>query len=49
MDRSPQVHARHEIEARRKDQSVDDRRNWLDLNAVYCMPIGPTATALHRG
>ena len=20
------------------------RRNWLDLNAVYCMPIGPTAT-----
>ena len=38
------VHARHEIDARRKVQSVDDRRNWLDLNAVYCIPIGPTAT-----
>ena len=29
---------------RRKVQSVDDRRNWLDLNALYCIPIEPTAT-----
>ena len=33
----------HEIDAGRKVQSVD-RRNWLDLNTVYCMPVGPRAT-----
>ena len=35
-----EVHARHEIDARRKVQSVDDRRNWLDLNAVYALYRG---------
>jgi hypothetical protein len=25
-----------------------ERRNWLDDKAVYCMPIGPTATRLIR-
>jgi len=39
-----EVHARNEFEARKKVQSVDNRRNWFDLNAVYCVPIGPTDT-----
>jgi hypothetical protein len=39
-----EVQAQHELDARRKVQSVDDRRNWLDLNATYCMPIGAVAT-----
>jgi hypothetical protein len=39
-----EVHARNELDARRKVQSVDDRRNWLDLSATYCMAIGSTAT-----
>jgi len=39
-----EVHARNEPEARKKVQSADGRRNWLDLNAVYCMPIESTAT-----
>jgi hypothetical protein len=39
-----EVHALNELEARKKVQSVDKRRNWFDLNAVCCTPIGPTAT-----
>jgi hypothetical protein len=39
-----EVHARNEFEARRRVQSVDARRNWHDLNAVYCVPVGSTDT-----
>src|SRR6266436_8313202 len=39
-----EVHARNEFEARRRVQSVDTRRNWHDLNAVYCVPVGSTDT-----
>ena len=39
-----ETHAFNQLDARRKVQSADDRRNWLDLDAVYCVPIGPTAT-----
>jgi len=39
-----EVHARNEFEARRRVQSVDTRRNWHDLSAVYCVPVGSTDT-----
>ena len=29
-----------------KVQRANDRRNWLDDKALYCMPIGPTSTRL---
>jgi hypothetical protein len=28
----------------RRVQSVDTRRNWHDLSAVYCVPVGSTDT-----
>jgi hypothetical protein len=39
-----EVHARNELDARKKVHSVDKRRNWFDLNHTYCTPIGSTAT-----
>jgi hypothetical protein len=41
-----EVHARNEFEARRRVQSVDTRRNWHDLSAVYCVPVGSTRAML---
>jgi hypothetical protein len=39
-----EVHARNEFEAQSRVQSVDTRRNWHHLNAVYCVPVGSTDT-----
>jgi hypothetical protein len=39
-----EVHAQNQLDARRKVQSADERRNWLDEKATYCMPIGAGAT-----
>jgi hypothetical protein len=39
-----EVHAQSQLDARRKVQTADERRNWLDEEATYCMPIGATAT-----
>jgi len=39
-----EVHAQNQLVARRKVQTADERRNWLDEEATYCMPIGATAT-----
>jgi hypothetical protein len=44
-----EVHARNELEARIKVQSVDNRRNWFDLNAIYCVPIEPTGRLYKAG
>ena len=44
-----EVHARNELEARKKVQSVDNRRNWFDLGAVYCVPIERLATPYVAG
>jgi hypothetical protein len=39
-----EVHARNEQDARKRVQSADSRRNWLDEEVTYCLPIGATAT-----
>jgi hypothetical protein len=39
-----EVHAQNQSEARRKAQAADVRRNWMDEELTYCIPIGPNAT-----
>jgi hypothetical protein len=46
---SAEVHARNELEARIKVQSVDNRCNWFDLGAVCCVPIERIATPYVAG
>jgi hypothetical protein len=39
-----EVCAANELEARRKVQAIDSRRNWLDIDAIYCLRLGAEST-----
>jgi hypothetical protein len=39
-----EVHAQNQTDARRKVQAVEERRNWIDEDLTYCLPLGPNAT-----